>query len=396
MKGESDVCNSNVPSSISVIIVDDHPMVLEAIGDYLQSVVDIEVVASTSDGEEAVVLVQEMMPNVVLMDLVLDGSKIDGIEATRRITEVSPDTQVLALSAYDDDAYVFPVLKAGALGYLLKTASPGGILDAIRTIACQQPYLDLRIYERLHQYLSQVRGELVPPELGPSLFVGDDASLFLSAFLHQLSNTIVPVRDLVGLAKRSENPQHYLEMIEISVDRTIEMLRRLQISLTSWPLQVTDLLEVVSSAKEQISVPSNIVIEVDVSEEARLVRGNPQALISVFANLILNAIHAMGNRGSIVVKSQAVEGRGVEVRIIDTGCGIPVEAQGKLFEPFFTTKKKEGGQGLGLWLSKRLVERLGGTLTLEKSMPGEGSTFVIRLPLVEQNIENAGGIGEEQ
>jgi len=159
----------DTPSEISVIIVDDHPMVLDALTGYLETADDMSVVACTGDGEEAVALVQDKVPNVVLMDLVLDNSEIDGVEATRRITDVSPNTQVLALSAYGEDKYVFPALKAGAMGYVLKTASSDEIIEAARLVARRQPFLDPRIYEKLRQFLTQVREEVLLPEPEPRL-----------------------------------------------------------------------------------------------------------------------------------------------------------------------------------------------------------------------------------
>jgi len=152
-----------------VIIVDDHPMVLDALVGYLGTADDMTVVARTSDGEQAVALVQEQVPDVVLMDLVLEDSEIDGVEATRRITAVSPSTQVLALSAYYDDKHVFPALQAGAIGYVLKTASSDDILDAIRSVARRQPFLDRRIYEKLRQFLNQMGEGVLSSEPGPNL-----------------------------------------------------------------------------------------------------------------------------------------------------------------------------------------------------------------------------------
>lgn len=159
----------DIPSEISVIIVDDHPMVLDALTGYLETAGDMSVIACTSNGEEAVALVQEKVPDVVLMDLVLDDSEIEGIEATRRIAAVSPSTQVLALSAHADDRYVFPALQAGAIGYVLKTASSDEILDAIRSVARRQPFLDRRIYEKLRQFLNQMGDGVLFTEAGPNL-----------------------------------------------------------------------------------------------------------------------------------------------------------------------------------------------------------------------------------
>jgi len=202
---------------ISVIIVDDHPMALDALTGYLETADDITVVACTADGEESVALVQEKVPDVVLMDLVLDGSKIDGIEATRLITDVSPSTQVLAISAYDQDEYVFPALKAGAMGYVLKTASSGEILDAIRSVARRQPFLDRRIYDKLRQFLGRIRKEVLLPEPGPRLTPREQEVLDLLA--EGLSNQEIAGRLVVSVKTVKTHVSNILQKLHLS-DRT--------------------------------------------------------------------------------------------------------------------------------------------------------------------------------
>ena len=81
----------------------------------------------------------------------------------------------------------------------------------------------------------------------------------------------------------------------------------------------------------------------------------------------------------------------MEIRVADSGSGMSKGVQSKLFEPLFTTRKGEGGQGLGLWLSRNLAERLGGSLDLEVSEIGKGSTFLLKLPIVYESD----GDGEE-
>jgi DNA-binding NarL/FixJ family response regulator len=93
---------------------------------------DMEVLAEAGDGEEAVRLVSELKPDIVIMDIVMP--KLSGIEATRQIRKISPSTAVLILTAYDDDRYVFGLLEAGAAGYLLKTARGQALVDAVRTV----------------------------------------------------------------------------------------------------------------------------------------------------------------------------------------------------------------------------------------------------------------------
>ena len=132
---------------LTVLIADDHPLVREALHRALDVEEDMKVVAEASDGEEAIKLASELKPNVVVMDIVMP--KVNGIEATRKIKEIAPDTAILILTAYDDDEYVLGLLDAGAAGYLLKSARGRDLVGAIRTLRAGESVLHPNIIARL-------------------------------------------------------------------------------------------------------------------------------------------------------------------------------------------------------------------------------------------------------
>jgi NarL family two-component system response regulator LiaR len=128
-------------SPISVVIVDDHQVVGRGVRAFLESFADIQVVAVAKSGEEALAGLDQWLPDVVVMDLLMPGG-IDGIEATRRIRASSPRTQVVALTASTDEARLVAVLRAGAIGYVRKDADPEVLLAAIRAAARGQSVID--------------------------------------------------------------------------------------------------------------------------------------------------------------------------------------------------------------------------------------------------------------
>lgn len=119
--------------TIRVLIADDHPIVREGLRTILGFQEGVEVVGEASDGQEAVDLAQELLADVVLMDIRM--SKLDGVEATRRIKAQNPQIGVIVLTNYDDDRYVFEGIEAGASGYLLKDIGADDLSEAIHRVA---------------------------------------------------------------------------------------------------------------------------------------------------------------------------------------------------------------------------------------------------------------------
>jgi len=121
------------PAVIRVVVVDDHALHRDGTRQILEAHPDLEVVGDADSGEIALALVNQLRPDVVLMDIRLPG--MNGIEATRRITRDHPEVRVLMVSAYDEDEYVRGALEAGAAGYLRKTAPGKELVQAVRGVA---------------------------------------------------------------------------------------------------------------------------------------------------------------------------------------------------------------------------------------------------------------------
>ena len=120
-------------SKLRVLIVDDHSIVRAGLRSMLESQPDMEVVGEAGEGEEGIRKAVQLRPDLVLMDITMPG--ISGIEATRRIKDELPDVHVLILTIHDDEEFFFPVMRAGASGYILKEAEPQELLYAIRSVS---------------------------------------------------------------------------------------------------------------------------------------------------------------------------------------------------------------------------------------------------------------------
>ncbi|MCE7987895.1 MAG: DNA-binding response regulator [Caldilinea sp. CFX5] len=146
---------------ITVLIVDDHAVVRQGVRAFLATQPDIAVVAEAATGEEAIRLVAQQVPDVVLMDLVMPG--LDGVAATHQIRSVSPHTQVIVLTSYDEDEHIFPAIRAGARSYLLKDVGAQALGEAVRRAAHGEAVLHPRVAARVIQELHGARQEMPNP-----------------------------------------------------------------------------------------------------------------------------------------------------------------------------------------------------------------------------------------
>jgi len=136
--------------AITILLVDDHQVVRQGVCAFLDTQSDFSVVGEAESGEQALELADEHVPDVILMDLVLPG-EIDGVEATRQVKRRSPRTQVVVLTSYHEDEYIFPAIRAGALSYVLKDIGPEELAEVIRKAAQGEAVLHPRVAARLVQ-----------------------------------------------------------------------------------------------------------------------------------------------------------------------------------------------------------------------------------------------------
>ncbi len=138
---------------ITILITDDHVLVRNGVRMFLELQPDLQVLGEADSGEAAVRMAAELVPDVVLMDLVMGG--MGGVEATRQVKQVSPHSQVIVLTSYHEDEYIFPALRAGALSYVLKDVGPEELAETVRKAARGESVLHPRVAARVVQ---EIRG----------------------------------------------------------------------------------------------------------------------------------------------------------------------------------------------------------------------------------------------
>lgn len=197
-----------------LLLVDDHAIIRQGIKALLRSRPELVVVGEAASGEEAVALCESHAPDVVLLDLVMPG--IGGVEAARRIKQVSPRTQVIVLTSYHEDEHILPAIRAGALSYLLKDIAPEELVEAIRKAARGEATLSSRVATLLMQALQGTTPAAPSPET-PTLSVRELEVLRLLA--EGLTNTEIAGRLFVSETTVKSHVSNILGKLHLA-DRT--------------------------------------------------------------------------------------------------------------------------------------------------------------------------------
>lgn len=208
---------------IRILIADDHAVVREGTRRILEQESDMEVVGEAGDGEEAVNLATSLKPDVAIMDISMP--KMDGIEATKLIKAACPSISVLALSAYDDDQFVFSLLEAGAAGYLLKSVRSRELLDAIRAVYSGESVLHPSIARKVLNRFVSASGK--PEGKEPSGMLSDREMEVLKLAAKGLSNQDIAEKLCLSIRTVQGHLGHIFNKLQVG-SRTEAVVRGLK------------------------------------------------------------------------------------------------------------------------------------------------------------------------
>jgi NarL family two-component system response regulator LiaR len=216
---------------IRVLIADDHTLVRKGLRALLGEHTEIEVVGEARDGRQAVAQAEALRPDVILMDLVMPG--MDGIEAIREITTRRPGTRILVLTSFAGDDQIFPAIKAGALGYLLKDSSPQELFQAIRSTHRGESSLHPAIALKLIQEIN--RPAPLPPTPEP---LSERELTVLKLVAHGLSNQGIAEQLVISERTVGTHVSNILTKLHLA-NRTQAALYALREGLTSLDAEST-------------------------------------------------------------------------------------------------------------------------------------------------------------
>ena len=219
-----------------------------------------------------------------------------------------------------------------------------------------------------------------------------------AGLVHDLSHPVQNIGNSCKLIVRVFDDPEYRQTFTRTIDREIDTLKRVLDDLRNvarpapverFPLDVNRSVADIVESMRGYADESGVALEAKFSSEPVIIEGNVFALGRVYRNLITNAIQATEAGGRVTVAT-ARNGERIDVSVADTGSGIPAERLGAIFDDFVTTKKR--GLGLGLAITKRIVEQLGGTITVTSEI-GKGTTFTMRFPVAQRPVAVAAAAG---
>ncbi|MGD8541444.1 MAG: response regulator [Desulfobacteraceae bacterium] len=356
--------------------------------------------AEAANGEECLQLLAEQPMDVVVLDVKMPG--MNGIEVLARIKEKHPETEVILLTGHATTPDGVAGIKSGAFDYLTKPIELEQLVSKIQ----QAHDKILRAAEKKREaaYRARMEQQMIATERLASL------GTLATGVAHEINNPLAIIKESAGWMRLIlKNPQmadiprrEDLEKAIGKIENAIERARRITHQLLgSVQRQEAAVVEVhlpalVAETLELLHreiVNRNVSVQRQISPEAETVWSDPYQLRQVLINLLSNAVQASADGGRIEVRLQS-HAEGVALEIADTGKGIPKENLVKIFEPFFSTKPPGEGTGLGLFVTRGIVEKLGGRITV-KSRLGAGACFRVELPKRQVAGKGASSAGDD-
>ena len=382
-----------------VLVIDDDPAILELLQVRLEAK-GYEVI-TTLDGEKGLKMIASEKPNVVILDIQLP--RMSGIDVLTKIREDKPHLPVVMITAYGSEKIAIESMRRGANDYITKPIDHKELsmrirenleksrlrseLDRLIAMLKESNVRLMQQYEELKQTQEQlIRAEKLAAvgELGAG--AAHELNNPLAAIIAYSEMHLRAMKKREPLRKDLENILEDALRCKRIVRNLLDYARREEPEIS--PTNINGLLDnkVIPLVERQITV-TNVKIKRKYSPKMPEIMADPNLLQQAFINIMINAYQAMPKGGEITLTTKFLtEAQKIEIRITDTGEGVPKENLGRIFDPFFTTRPSGKGTGLGLSVTHSIIERHKGTIDVE-SEPGKGTTFIVRLPMGERIVK---------
>jgi two-component system NtrC family sensor kinase len=366
-----------------ILIVDDESGFRETLARRLEK--RGAVVNQAAGGEEALASLTKEPVDVVLLDVRMPG--MDGLKVLERIKIDHPDTEVILITGNVNTQEGVSGIKAGAFDYLTKPIEIDHLVGKIR-----------QAFDKLIRAQEQAREDQFRTRMEQQMIAADRLAALgtLSAgTAHEINNPLAIINDAAGWLKSrvakdasvSEAMRRDMDLALEKIESSVKRARRITHQLLSFSRQADAIIKEFNLSELAVEVveltrkiASEYQAEVTAACEVKDMRlwSDPYQVRQVLINLVTNGLYAVSKGGRVELIITGNDGEAIAV-VRDNGPGIPSENLQRIFEPFFTTKPPGEGTGLGLSVSRGIIDKLGGRIEVESKL-GAGATFKVILP----------------
>jgi signal transduction histidine kinase len=349
------------------------------------------------DGETCLATLSKQPVDVVVMDVMMPG--INGIDALLTIKKHYHQTEVILLTGNANTQDGVEGIKSGAFDYLTKPVEFEHLLGKI--VQAYDKIISDREQKLAKEYKARIEQQMIATERLAAL------GTLAAGVAHEINNPLAIINESAGylrtvLQKKDLTERSYkasfdkaLEKIETSVKRARRITHQLlaDVGKNEPVLAQIDMQALVNETVQLIRRDADskkIRVNIEAIRNQRALWADPNQIRQVLINLLNNAIQASDEGGEIIVRLQSTD-KGASIDVIDSGIGIPKENLDRIFEPFFSTKAPGKGTGLGLFVSRDIIEKCGGRLTVESQL-GKGACFTIQIPNQDRFINEGPGL----
>jgi signal transduction histidine kinase len=380
--------SSGAATAEKVLVIDDEFGPRESIRFLLKNEFEVYCAESVDRG---IALLREKTPDLVVMDIRMPGKS--GIDGLREVRAVDPHVSVVMLTGYGALETAQEAIRLGATDYMSKPFDTEDMRQAVRRYVKRSRVERKRVI--MLRELQEINGQLVKE-------IADKASMASVAtspaeIAHDMRNPLMIVSGYVDLLAEQiertrqtmgdeyEKAADYLDVIGQNVRRCCELMKLWQKSGKASAderksIPVAELLESVRREAAPLAAAASAELAVRAEAVAGVsVRVSPPQFGRALFNVVANALDAVAGRSGRVDIGAAREGDRVRICVRDNGVGMSREVLARLFEPYFTTKPQGQGTGLGMVITRKIVEQHGGAVEVE-SAPGAGTRVTLSLP----------------
>ena len=377
----------------TVLIIDDELGPRESMRILLKNEFDVLCADSVDLG---IALLQQHRPDLVVMDIRMPGKS--GIQGLREIRSIDSEVSVVMLTGYGALETAQQAMRLGANDYLNKPFDTNEMRQAARkyTLRTEVERKRAAMLTQLQQINDRLLADAAKKEQLASMgqasaeFAHDvrNPLMIVSGYVELLAKQIEKSRDLMG--ETYDRASDYLDVIAQNIQRCCDLANTWRLMGKSQlqemkPTPVSVLMDDIVMGVAPLAAAGGVQVDYDIRVNGAVVNVCRAQLLRALHNIVTNAIEAVPPRtGWIRIAARKQEDH-VELTFKDNGCGMTPDVQARLFEPYFTTKAEGKGTGLGLVITRKIINEHRGNIDVQ-TMPGQGSTITVRLPLTQAAV----------